>query len=138
MHSDHNLFDKNDGNYEGLNNPDLSVSGLDNDIVAGPKFKNSSSGDFRLSNASQAVDAGLFSYDDSYDEIEASGVFKDIESSIVRSSILKDSKRIEQESKIHNGDIKTEITPAQKFWRAEEYHQQYIEKNRGRFGRLFG
>ena len=34
-------------------------------------------------------------YDDSYDEIEASGVFKDIESSIVRSSILKDSKRID-------------------------------------------
>ena len=32
---------------------------------------------------------------DSYDEIEASGVFKDIESSIVRSSILKDSKRID-------------------------------------------
>ena len=69
LHSDHNLFDKNDGNYQGLNNPDLSVSGLDNDIVAGPKFKNSSSGDFRLSNASQAVDAGLFSYDDSYDEV---------------------------------------------------------------------
>ena len=34
-------------------------------------------------------------YDDSYDEIEASGVFKDIESSIVRSSILQDSKRID-------------------------------------------
>ena len=34
-------------------------------------------------------------YDDNYDEIEASGVFKDIESSIVRSSILKDSKRID-------------------------------------------
>ena len=34
-------------------------------------------------------------YDGSYDEIEASGVFKDIESSIVRSSILKDSKRID-------------------------------------------
>ena len=34
-------------------------------------------------------------YDDNYDEIEASGVFKDIESSIVRSSILQDSKRID-------------------------------------------
>jgi polyribonucleotide nucleotidyltransferase len=34
-------------------------------------------------------------FDDNYDEIEASGVFKDIESSIVRNSILKDSKRID-------------------------------------------
>ena len=34
-------------------------------------------------------------FDDNYDEIEASGVFKDIESSIVRSSILKESKRID-------------------------------------------
>jgi peptide-methionine (S)-S-oxide reductase len=28
--------------------------------------------------------------------------------------------------------IVTEITPAGKFWRAEEYHQRYIEKNPGR------
>ncbi len=34
-------------------------------------------------------------YDDNYDEIEASGIFKEIESSIVRNSILKDSKRID-------------------------------------------
>ena len=34
-------------------------------------------------------------FDDNYDEIEASGVFKDIESSIVRSSILKETKRID-------------------------------------------
>ncbi len=34
-------------------------------------------------------------FDDNYDEIEASGIFKDIESSIVRSSILKESKRID-------------------------------------------
>jgi peptide-methionine (S)-S-oxide reductase len=49
-----------------------------------------------------------------------------------------DSKRIEQASGKHRNDIATEITPAQKFWRAEEYHQQYISKNRGRFGRVFG
>lgn len=55
-----------------------------------------------------------------------------------QAEVAKDSKRIEQESKRHNGNIATEITPAEKFWRAEEYHQQYIEKNRGRFGRLFG
>ena len=34
-------------------------------------------------------------FDDNYDEIEASGIFKDIESNIVRSSILKESKRID-------------------------------------------
>ena len=28
--------------------------------------------------------------------------------------------------------IVTEITPAGKFWRAEEYHQRYFEKNPGR------
>ena len=49
-----------------------------------------------------------------------------------------ESKKQEQDSNRHNGDIATEITPAQKFWRAEEYHQQYIAKNRVRFGRLFG
>ena len=49
-----------------------------------------------------------------------------------------ESKKQEQDSNRHNGDIATEITPAKKFWRAEEYHQQYIAKNRGRFGRLFG
>ena len=54
-----------------------------------------------------------------------------------QAELAKNSKRIEQTSKRHSGDIATEITPAQKFWRAEEYHQQYIQKNRGRFGRLF-
>ena len=55
-----------------------------------------------------------------------------------QAELAKNSKRIEQTSNKHSGDIATEITPAQKFWRAEEYHQQYIQKNRGRFGRLFG
>ena len=55
-----------------------------------------------------------------------------------QAELAKNSKRTEQASKKHSGDIATEITPAQKFWRAEEYHQQYIQKNRGRFGRLFG
>jgi peptide-methionine (S)-S-oxide reductase len=30
--------------------------------------------------------------------------------------------------------IATEITPASTFWRAEEHHQRYFEKNRGGFG----
>lgn len=33
------------------------------------------------------------------------------------------------EDKIHPAPIVTEIKPLQKFWRAEEYHQRYFEKN---------
>ena len=31
-------------------------------------------------------------------------------------------------SGIHRGAIVTEITPAGTFWKAEDYHQQYLEK----------
>ena len=68
LDSDYNLFDKNDGNYDGLNNPDVNFEGLTFDVVSGPKFKNSSIGDFRLSNNSIAVDGGAFSHD-GYDEL---------------------------------------------------------------------
>ncbi len=34
------------------------------------------------------------------------------------------------------GGIVTEITPATTFWRAEEYHQRYEDKQRRRFGLL--
>jgi len=42
----------------------------------------------------------------------------------------------ENQSKFGNG-IVSEITPASTFYRAEEYHQQYFEKNKSQFGRLF-
>ena len=40
-----------------------------------------------------------------------------------------------QASKKVSGDIVTEISPASDFWRAEEYHQRYMEKQ-GRRGLL--
>ena len=52
--------------------------------------------------------------------------------------IATSSKTDEQKSGKYARDIVTEISPAKTFWRAEEYHQQYVAKNRSRFGRLFG
>jgi peptide-methionine (S)-S-oxide reductase len=40
---------------------------------------------------------------------------------------------LEQQQKKLNRKIVTEILPAKKFYKAEEYHQQYLEKG-GRFG----
>ncbi|GKV45500.1 hypothetical protein SLEP1_g52572 [Rubroshorea leprosula] len=40
---------------------------------------------------------------------------------------------LEKQQKLLNREIVTEILPAKKFYRAEEYHQQYLEKG-GRFG----
>ncbi|KAH7537776.1 peptide methionine sulfoxide reductase A1 [Ziziphus jujuba] len=40
---------------------------------------------------------------------------------------------MERQQKLLNRKIVTEILPAKKFYRAEEYHQQYLEKG-GRFG----
>jgi peptide-methionine (S)-S-oxide reductase len=40
---------------------------------------------------------------------------------------------LEQQEKLLGRKIVTEILPAKKFYRAEEYHQQYLEKG-GRFG----
>ncbi|XP_022988866.1 peptide methionine sulfoxide reductase A3-like [Cucurbita maxima] len=40
---------------------------------------------------------------------------------------------MERHQKLLNRKIMTEILPAKKFYRAEEYHQQYLEKG-GRFG----
>ncbi len=34
----------------------------------------------------------------------------------------------QEESGIHRGAIVTEITPVSAFWKAEDYHQQYLEK----------
>lgn len=38
----------------------------------------------------------------------------------------KSKKRLNEEK--YQGKIVTEILPAKKFWRAEEYHQQYLKK----------
>jgi peptide-methionine (S)-S-oxide reductase len=55
-----------------------------------------------------------------------------------QTEIAMRAKKAEQDSGRHRRDIVTEISPAKTFWRAEDYHQQYIAKRRGRFGRLFG
>jgi peptide-methionine (S)-S-oxide reductase len=34
----------------------------------------------------------------------------------------------EAERAKHRGEVVTEVSPAQPFWRAEEYHQRYLEK----------
>ncbi|MEG9862515.1 MAG: peptide-methionine (S)-S-oxide reductase MsrA [Parvularculales bacterium] len=51
-----------------------------------------------------------------------------------------DQAQTSKEDLASNGGLSsppvTEITPAGQFWRAEEYHQRYEEKNSGR--RLFG
>ncbi|MFH1500293.1 MAG: peptide-methionine (S)-S-oxide reductase MsrA [Verrucomicrobiota bacterium] len=41
------------------------------------------------------------------------------------------SKEKLEKSGIHKKPIATEITPASTFWRAEEYHQRYLEKQGG-------
>lgn len=43
--------------------------------------------------------------------------------------LARESLKKLQESGQYRKDIATEITPAFTFWKAEEYHQQYVEKN---------
>ena len=42
---------------------------------------------------------------------------------------LEKKKHLNSSSR-YGKEIVTEIKPAGKFWRAEEYHQKYVEKNR--------
>ena len=46
-------------------------------------------------------------------------------------ALAERSRELEERSGRRRGRIVTEITPASTFWRAEEYHQQYLAK-RGR------
>jgi len=39
------------------------------------------------------------------------------------------SKQLLEEADLYKTPIVTEIVPAQQFWRAEEYHQKYLQKN---------
>lgn len=47
------------------------------------------------------------------------------------------SKDAQDKSGRFRDPIVTEITAASDYWMAEDYHQQYFEKQRGRFGRFF-
>ncbi len=51
-------------------------------------------------------------------------------------AVARASKERLQSSAGNTGEIVTEITPATAFYRAEDYHQQYLKKARGR-RRLF-
>lgn len=53
-----------------------------------------------------------------------SAVFVDDDQAVVAKSSLAEQER----SGSHRGEIVTEIVPAETFWEAEEYHQQYFEK----------
>lgn len=64
--------------------------------------------------------SAIFTYDDSQEEAARS------------------SKQNANDAGQFGASIVTEITPASTFWRAEDYHQQFIAKRRQKFGGLFG
>ena len=51
-------------------------------------------------------------------------------------ALAERSRELEERSGRRRGRIVTEITPASTFWRAEEYHQQYLAKRGGGTCRL--
>ena len=48
-----------------------------------------------------------------------------------QAEIARRSKQILEEAHLFSSPIVTEIVPAGEFWRAEEYHQRYLQKNPG-------
>lgn len=48
-----------------------------------------------------------------------------------QATTAEQSKKRLQDSGMLRGTVVTEIVPAGPFWRAEDYHQRYVEKQRG-------